>query len=414
MIDILAIENGVRGGFSPEERLPDPADIMVICSSLISLNAINEEDHGSLRSVNQTHGPQFQVQLAHFSVKEFLLSDRCAFHLDFRSQICHSVIAESCLHYLLHMCQDGPITKELVSQYPLSLYAAKQWCQHLRTIADLCDDSIVDLASQLLTKEDSSLLSWVQLYNMDRPWQGFDSSIQAKDLAEPLYYAARIGVPAVIEKILGRRIDVNAQGGRYGNALQAASCGGNETAVKMLLDAGADVNALGGRYGNAIYAASLCGYRNIAKMLLNAGADVNAPGGQYSTALCVASDRGHEAVVELLLETGADTNTPGGPYGNALQAASLRGHGTVVMMLLKAGADVNAQGGEYGNALHAAASRGHGMVVKILLDAGADVNARGGEYGNALQAALDRGHEKVVKMLLDAGANANTQGLLGS
>lgn len=252
MIDILAIENGVPGGFSPEERLPDPADIMVICSSLISLNAINEEEHGSLsNNASQTHGRQFQVQLAHFSVKEFLLSDRCAFHLDFRSQICHSVIAESCLHYLLHICQDGTmiITEELIKRYPLSLYAAKQWWQHLRTIADLRDDDpLVELASRLLTKEDSSLLSWVQLYNMDRPWQGFDSSVRTKDLAEPLYYAARIGVPAVIKKVMERRIDVNAQGGRYGNALQAASCGGNETVVKMLLEAGADVNALGGRY----------------------------------------------------------------------------------------------------------------------------------------------------------------------
>jgi hypothetical protein len=39
--------------------------------------------------------------------------------------------------------------------------------------------------------------------------------------------------------------DVNAQGGRYGNALQAASWEGHET----LLDAGVDVDAQGGEYG---------------------------------------------------------------------------------------------------------------------------------------------------------------------
>jgi hypothetical protein len=42
-----------------------------------------------------------------------------------------------------------------------------------------------------------------------------------------------------------------AQGGRYGNALQAASAGGYEKAVQTLLAAGADVNAQGGEYGNA-------------------------------------------------------------------------------------------------------------------------------------------------------------------
>ncbi|KAF2729999.1 hypothetical protein EJ04DRAFT_446072 [Polyplosphaeria fusca] len=46
--------------------------------------------------------------------------------------------------------------------------------------------------------------------------------------------------------LLDKGADVNAQGGRYGNALQAASYGGHEAVVKMLLDAGADVNAQGG------------------------------------------------------------------------------------------------------------------------------------------------------------------------
>jgi hypothetical protein len=42
--------------------------------------------------------------------------------------------------------------------------------------------------------------------------------------------------------MLTRNIDVNAQGGEFGNALQAASRKDHETVVKMLLDAGADVS----------------------------------------------------------------------------------------------------------------------------------------------------------------------------
>ncbi|SLM38718.1 ankyrin repeat domain containing protein [Lasallia pustulata] len=40
--------------------------------------------------------------------------------------------------------------------------------------------------------------------------------------------------------------DVNAQGGEYGNALQAASERGHDQVVRMLLDKGADVNAQDG------------------------------------------------------------------------------------------------------------------------------------------------------------------------
>ncbi|KAI1602560.1 ankyrin repeat domain containing protein [Pyrenophora tritici-repentis] len=64
----------------------------------------------------------------------------------------------------------------------------------------------------------------------------------------------------------------------------------------MLLDKGADVNAQGGRYGNALQAASAGGYEQVVKMLLNKGAKVNAQGGEYSSALQAASAGGYEAV----------------------------------------------------------------------------------------------------------------------
>jgi hypothetical protein len=43
--------------------------------------------------------------------------------------------------------------------------------------------------------------------------------------------------------LLDKDADVNAQGGEYGNALQAASAGGHEQVVKTLLDKDANVNA---------------------------------------------------------------------------------------------------------------------------------------------------------------------------
>jgi len=42
--------------------------------------------------------------------------------------------------------------------------------------------------------------------------------------------------------------------------MQAVSVDGHEKVVQMLLDARADVNAQGGRYGNALQAASVDGY----------------------------------------------------------------------------------------------------------------------------------------------------------
>ena len=66
------------------------------------------------------------------------------------------------------------------------------------------------------------------------------------DLTLASYLCLRL----VVEDILAKEtIDVNAQGGEYGTALQAASTRGRKEIVEMLLDKGADVNAQGGRYG---------------------------------------------------------------------------------------------------------------------------------------------------------------------
>ncbi|KAH6670200.1 hypothetical protein B0J14DRAFT_114437 [Halenospora varia] len=155
----------------------------------------------------------------------------------------------------------------------------------------------------------------------------------------PLYYASEAGYEAVCRLLVECGGGVNAQGGFYGNALQAASFGGHQAMVELLLTKGADVNAQGGYYGNALQAASLQGHQAVVELLLTKGADVNAQGGFYGNALQAASEGGHQAVVELLLTKGADVNAQGGHYGNALQVASLQGHQAMVEMLLAKGAD---------------------------------------------------------------------------
>ena len=73
--------------------------------------------------------------------------------------------------------------------------------------------------------------------------------------------------------------------------------------VELLLEQGADVNAQGGYYGNALQAAS-ARPRHGGGAAAGKGADVNAQGGYYGNALQAASGNGDEAVVELLLREG--------------------------------------------------------------------------------------------------------------
>lgn len=64
--------------------------------------------------------------------------------------------------------------------------------------------------------------------------------------------ASLLGLKYVAESLLNEGADVNAQGGYYGNVLQAASSRGHDQVVQMLLYKGADVNAQGGEYGSVL------------------------------------------------------------------------------------------------------------------------------------------------------------------
>jgi ankyrin repeat protein len=401
VVDVIAVNVKGRPYFSPQNKMPEPKEIMLYCSSLVILVSKREPWEHSAEHT--------ELHLAHFSVKEYLTSGRTSKDIThfFQDTDASASIARICVAYLLHF--DNRISpKEARNSFPFTQYSARFWVDHAR-VAESGEQEIMDLIERLLCYEKDSYKLCYNLYRPDQPWNNKPDE-DKEGPAPPLYYMALGGLRKVVKLLLDKGADPNAQGGFYGNALQAASEEGHEQVVKLLLDKGADPNAQGEDYGNALQAASSGGHEQVVKLLLNNGADPNAQSGDYDNALYAASLGGHEQVVKLLLDKGADPNAQGGFYGNALYAASEVGYEQVVKLLLDKGADPNAHGRFYGNALQAASEGGHEQVVKLLLDKGADPNAQDGDYGNALQAASEEGHEQVVKLLLDKGADVNVQG----
>lgn len=62
---------------------------------------------------------------------------------------------------------------------------------------------------------------------------------------------------------------------------------GRDEIVKLLLNQGANDNAQGGKYGNALEVVWEWGHEEIVKLLLDWGADVNTKSGHSQTARCV-------------------------------------------------------------------------------------------------------------------------------
>lgn len=386
-------------------------DLVDICLGLIEI-LVTEDDNGQ---------NILTARIAHFSVQEYLKSDRIlqqkAKCFAIQNAPANTEIAHICLVYLMEptLSSELPDKTKLI-KFPLALFAAMHWFHHYAKSSEGMDE-IEQLVIEMFEDKTRSFATWVRLYDIDNPFgasQNWHRPIT--EMATPLYYAALLGLGSVLKSILPSNPKdlelseiVNAQGGRLGNALQATSLGGHEQVVQMLLDRGADVNALGGLYGNPLQAASLGGHEKVVQMLLDQGADVNAQSGEFGSALQAASSKGHEKVVRILLSRGSDVNALGGLYGNPLQAASWAGHEKVIQMLLEQGAEINAQGGSYTNALQAASWSGHEKVVQMLLDRGAAMSTKGGFFGNAFHVASWQGHKKVMQVLLDRGADINAQ-----
>ncbi|KAJ7270190.1 ankyrin repeat-containing domain protein [Mycena rebaudengoi] len=222
-----------------------------------------------------------------------------------------------------------------------------------------------------------------------------------------LQIASQFGHLEMVQLLIDSGVNVNQQGGYYGNALQAALVHRHDEVLRLLLKHGGDTN-IAGEYGTPLQVAAAQGDKTLIHLLLENGADFNAEGDD-GTALQSASFQGHEAVVDLLINSGADIDNQG-EYGSALQAASYCGHEATVRLLVKNGADVNIQGGKFDTPLKEAAYHGYDMVASVLIRNGAHVNNQAGtDQTYPIQVASAEGHDKIVQLLIENGADVNAQ-----
>lgn len=217
------------------------------------------------------------VALAHYSVKEYLTSEQIlqsrAARYGIQEISCNEFIAKGCIGYLLQFQVLGSLSNENIQESKLALYAAKFWIAHTKAVAQKAE-ALNCLIMEFFSTGNSDYLNWARMYNLERPWKvpGFNRKL-AK-VPAPLYYASLNGLIEIVGLIvLEADVDVNAQGGDYGSALQAASARGHEKIVLLLLDKGAEINAQGGGYGSALQAASARGHKKILELLISKGAD---------------------------------------------------------------------------------------------------------------------------------------------
>jgi len=418
----IAFDDGPVPKYDEDWRPADPEEaVSSTCSSLIAIVDVN----GSR-----------VVQFSHFSVKEYLTSERLKnaeknlsqYHITPHSA--HLALAQASLGVLLAV--DDTANKQMMTDYPFAIYAARHWVDHARF--DDVSMCIQDAMKRLFTPTEPHFAAWVWLYDIDYPHREIMSTEHpTPPKAVPLYYATLCGFRDIVDHLIVTcPQDLNARGGLHCTPLHAAIVKGNTDIMMFLLnnqgDAALNLALLGGeldaarmllRHGASVESPNTRGWaplkseprhehQYIVRMLLENGATVDSRNNDGSTPLMSASRYGHLDIVRMLLDHDAMVDSRNDDGSTPLILASGYGHPDIVRVLLKHGATVNSCDNDGWTPLLSSSQYGHPDIVRLLLDHGATVDSRGHDGWTPLIAASRGGHTDIVRMLLEKGATVET------
>ena len=416
LAEVLALDyDGARNGIpilNKDWRWDDQRQgVLSTCSSLVVI--VGDSSRGRV------------VQFSHFSVKEFLTSDRLAnleadisrFHI--HPDPAHTIVSQACLAILLQ--RDDEYRAK--SSSPLLDYAAQHWVGHAQ--AETVSLRIEDGIQRLFDPTQPYLAAWLDSYDIDNGWPGFSKKSMPHYSARVLlpgpapstesyaalclYYASLCGFHDLTKLLISDYLWPSS--GLMKCLLGAALRNKHWQVAELLHQNGADVNATSlGNY-NLLHVASEDGIVDVARWLLDHGADASSRKFGGSTSLHLSAEKGHLELVRALLERGVDVNSSTGADEDPtpLHVASKGGHVNVVRLLIQHGADANTH---LQRLLLLASSSGSVETVRLFIELGADVNVGGrvgGDmYGNfltPLDLASSIGSVEIVRLLIQHEAN---------
>ena len=200
LAELLAFEFDEAQGGIPKYRtawrLDDQTQaVLSTCSSLVTI-------------VNEYWSGRQVVQFSHFSVKEFLMSNRLGdlsrYHI--RPISAHTILTRACLGFLLHL--DNHTDEESIKASPLAEYAAEHWVEHAQ-FEDVAS-RVKDGMELLFDSDKPHFAALFGIYNRDIPWY------YHREIPNPLYYSVLCGFYDLVKHLtIKHPHHVNAICGQY-------------------------------------------------------------------------------------------------------------------------------------------------------------------------------------------------------
>lgn len=433
VVDLLAVDLKEKPMFNPDNRMPIPEEIAGYCSGLVVIGYADDDQR------------YMEIQLAHATVKEYLISDRLSQDVSahFAKSLANAAtsITEVCLAYLADVKLSLPpniedegsayshglqpsrhdykyyqgleIHDNVRWRYPFAQYAAEYWTKH----AFYADPSRVDnlfekfvdceifhelyeisstsfsalylmvtrgliWAVELLLKKSPALINSPN--HQRRLTRAVESLLEKQAVFIDTQKHQR--EPTRVESLLNRStalIDIQ----NHRSLLAESIRGYHDDIFYLLLDRGAEVDRA------AVICASARGAKELIELLIGKVTDTRS---WCDDAAEFACEEGHLEILQMILKKCEETNTTCRITGEGLSKAFERGHISVVRTLL----DKPPYKSFYTQCLMSASLHGLYQLVKVILAEDTDANA---VTNDVIYRATEKGDIGIVKLLLNHG-----------
>lgn len=398
-VAIQKFESNIKLG----TQLHDPKWLLKLCGPLVRLSSNQDAD-------------KQELSLAHFSLKEFLLSgqlessaETAVRQYNVELSEAHALLAMVSFTYLssqdlAQQCANRAELDELRKIYKLLDYSTLYGGRHLWPL-DHASDNLIKLLKGLFIPE----VTWQNLETQyNRPNDPFKITFTAllpQDENDFIHwpYDIEISVPKDIARDVAENV-VNGVASQLITSMQSrVNCKLFLQLFRILNDPSRKDHPIN---ITPLYCASLFGWKAGVEKLLHLDQG-RATTTDLNHALRAAAVGGFADIIEILFNAGAEIQAHMGGLGSSLQSATFCGQKEAVLKLLALGAKPNEDesyyrpGGTVGSSVQGAAMSDDKELVQLLIDQGADINCNNGWLGTALQAVLEAGRLDMANFLIN-------------